>query len=175
MFQKGQHYSIETEFKTINPVSDYGTKLCTKCDRELSVERFQVVGTYIIPHCKDCQAAYARKWRKKNPQKAYKAARKYNSKESTKKMHNISQKCYQAGISRKEYLEIFRTHNGRCDICGVSHLELNRCLSIDHDHVTGKCRGLLCTNCNTALGSFRDNPDILRNAIEYLERSKITP
>lgn len=54
---------------------------------------------------------------------------------------------------------------GVCDICH----ELKP-LNQDHDHVTGKQRGKLCMNCNTAIGHLKDNPKILRDAVDYLER-----
>jgi hypothetical protein len=61
----------------------------------------------------------------------------------------------------------------RCELCG--ELESHRlrwgarkALAQDHDHQTGRRRGLLCTRCNTALGSFRDNLVLLQKAMEYL-------
>lgn len=51
-----------------------------------------------------------------------------------------------------------------CAICGCLPP-----LCVDHNHVTGVVRGLLCRNCNLALGGFKDNPDSLRKAITYLE------
>jgi len=60
---------------------------------------------------------------------------------------------------------------GKCGICGTdSPRGHGNKLVIDHDHKTGFHRGLLCSNCNTALGLFQDNPDILAAAIEYLKR-----
>jgi len=44
---------------------------------------------------------------------------------------------------------------------------------IDHDHETGKVRGILCVNCNLGLGSFKDNPKVLKNAINYLGDDQI--
>lgn len=52
-----------------------------------------------------------------------------------------------------------------CEICGSK-----RNLHIDHDHGTGELRGCLCINCNTALGGFRDNPELLEKAIKYLSK-----
>ena len=64
----------------------------------------------------------------------------------------------------EEYEELFRRQNGKCAICGM---EVEK-LVIDHDHKTGKIRGLLCDSCNWGLGHFKDNPEYLRNAIDYL-------
>jgi hypothetical protein len=53
---------------------------------------------------------------------------------------------------------------GLCLVCEERPAE-----HVDHDHATGKVRGLLCFGCNGGLGQFRDRVDIMRNAIEYLE------
>jgi hypothetical protein len=55
---------------------------------------------------------------------------------------------------------------GGCEICGAM-----KNLHIDHDHATGKVRGCLCVNCNQGLGHFRDNQDLLLEAIRYLRRT----
>lgn len=54
-----------------------------------------------------------------------------------------------------------------CEICGQNNT--NRALHFDHCHTTGRFRGWLCHHCNTGLGAARDNPDILRRMIAYLE------
>ena len=72
---------------------------------------------------------------------------------------------------------LIEDHGGVCAICGTRPKEGGLGLAIDHDHACcprigqscGKCiRGLLCGNCNTALGSFKDDPRLLRAAIDYL-------
>jgi len=70
------------------------------------------------------------------------------------------------GLTPNQVKEMSDKQNGRCLICG----EAKR-LVIDHDHVTGKVRGLLCHRCNTCL-SEHENPQWKRAADAYLERSR---
>lgn len=73
------------------------------------------------------------------------------------------------GISVNEWEEMLLKQNSGCAICGK---ELDaRTAHVDHDHETGKVRGLLCRACNFALGQLQDNPALLRRAAEYVERS----
>lgn len=77
------------------------------------------------------------------------------------------------GVSLKEVEEIFIKQKGKCAICrqeGFKMRDVHKSsLNLDHCHNTGQVRGLLCHNCNRALGLFKDNTVILSNAIEYLE------
>jgi hypothetical protein len=70
------------------------------------------------------------------------------------------------GITVEEYDEMVVDQGGKCKIC--LNPPVDRCLSVDHDHVTGKVRGLLCSNCNSMLGYAKDNPVLLRRGIDYL-------
>ena len=72
------------------------------------------------------------------------------------------------GLTRVELDEMFRSQNGVCALCYTPFLAQRPC--VDHCHETNKVRGLLCHHCNTALGLFKDNTDVLSNAIKYLER-----
>ena len=72
------------------------------------------------------------------------------------------------GISMARYKEMVEQQRGLCALCGEGEV-LNRRLSVDHDHVTGRTRKLLCGRCNAALGLFRDNPALLRHAAAYVE------
>lgn len=77
------------------------------------------------------------------------------------------------GISLKEYEEIYIRQNGVCAICYHPEPIKGRIfLAVDHDHKTGRVRGLLCSKCNMAIGIFEDRIDRLQNAIRYIKRSK---
>jgi hypothetical protein len=79
------------------------------------------------------------------------------------------------GFSPEAYDKLFAAQNYGCAICGESKTEHTnaRCsaLCIDHDHVTGKVRGILCRLCNIGIGAFRDNTGLLLKTIDYLKRS----
>ena len=57
-----------------------------------------------------------------------------------------------------------------CAICGGKEIA-NRGLCVDHNHSTGKVRGVLCLNCNAGIGNFRENIDVMLNAIKYLKNN----
>lgn len=73
-------------------------------------------------------------------------------------------------ISQERYEELSNAQGGVCAIC-ERHCEVRR-LAIDHSHHTGKVRGLLCHKCNTALGLFKDDSEIIQAALNYLEKHK---
>lgn len=68
------------------------------------------------------------------------------------------------GITTSEVEELKVKQNGLCAIC--FEVPIKWC--VDHDHKTKRVRGLLCHNCNVALGHFRDNPQIIKQSLEYL-------
>ena len=70
---------------------------------------------------------------------------------------------------RAQFLNRGAGLNERCAICG--DLPSTKRHSLDHCHVSGRMRGVLCTRCNSGLGFFRDDPRILKQAIEYLRRA----
>ncbi len=72
--------------------------------------------------------------------------------------------------SYEDFDRLFEEKNGTCHICGASLEYDGKDTHVDHDHITGKVRGLLCRGCNHGLGHFKDNPAALRAAADYLER-----
>lgn len=122
------------------------TKLCKKCnqDKEESLFVWSLRDGYGNV-CKPCAAIYASQKRQDINYVFKQKAKKYNTDVDTIKT-------------------LFDTYKS-CQICNEQD---RRELCVDHDHVTGKVRGLLCDNCNKALGLFKDNSQFLTNAIRYL-------
>lgn len=69
------------------------------------------------------------------------------------------------GMSEAQVTAMREAQGGVCAICRTAPA-----VHVDHDHVTGKVRGMLCFSCNAALGHFKDDPVVLRRAADYLDR-----
>jgi predicted transcriptional regulator len=80
------------------------------------------------------------------------------------------------GITGQQYRELLAAQGYGCAICsstdGMLRLGRKLRLNVDHCHVTGKVRGILCNSCNNGLGRFRDNPDLLLKAADYLQQAR---
>ena len=72
------------------------------------------------------------------------------------------------GIDVEEYNRLFEAQKGCCKICNKHQTEFKKKLSVDHNHTTGKVRGLLCDSCNRGLGFLQDSPNTVASALEYL-------
>lgn len=72
------------------------------------------------------------------------------------------------GLTPDDYFALVEKQRGVCAICKQTCEATGKRLAIDHDHVTGNVRGLLCFHCNSGLGKFRENPALLQAAIDYL-------
>jgi hypothetical protein len=73
-------------------------------------------------------------------------------------------------LTIEEYNKLFNIQNGKCAICGRHQNELIKALAVDHNHITGNVRGLICVRCNRAIGMFEDNISLLEKAIVYLKK-----
>lgn len=74
-------------------------------------------------------------------------------------------------LSLEEFEAMNEAQDGKCAICGQP-CPIHSRLSVDHDHETGRVRGLLCSSHNVGLGMFGDDPDLLIAAAEYLRASR---
>lgn len=109
---------------------------------------------------------YQRQWRALNPGKQKEYYAKRNKEE-------IREKAWMRryGITRQEYEEMLEAQGDSCAICKTMDIgrKGHTHFHVDHDHVTGKVRGLLCDLCNRGLGYFKDDPFLLIKAGKYLE------
>lgn len=81
--------------------------------------------------------------------------------------HRAQKLLQRYGITEDEYNAMLLQQDGRCRICARY-----RKLMVDHSHVTGKVRGLLCSHCNAALGFLEENVDAFAQAIIYIQSHK---
>lgn len=77
---------------------------------------------------------------------------------------------YQYGLSIEQFENLVNEQNNKCFICGVEGGYNGKPLYVDHCHATGKVRKLLCQHCNSGLGMFKDNPELLLKAAEYIKQ-----
>jgi hypothetical protein len=129
-------------------------RFCDECVSSLSKE--ERTSIYKKYHYKSNPEKYTA-WKAGNPVSPEKA-----------KLYNIK---YNYGVTAEEYEALKTRTAGICPIClrdPVATFDRNKWLVTDHDHTTGKLRGLICHSCNIALGSFQDDQERLARAIEYL-------
>lgn len=113
--------------------------------------------------CKECNNKRTKKYLLENPEKSKRMGR-----------NNKLKKQY--GLTIEDIETMLKNQNYKCAICGgeifLFGSSKNLTAHVDHDHKTGKVRGLLCHECNTGLGKFRDNTNYLLSAISYLKKNK---
>jgi hypothetical protein len=161
-------------------------KICTQCGVEKEVSKFskhKYGKDGLRSSCKSCDSIDFKKWLKINKEKQKISIKNWKNKNrkqliKTEKIWLQDNPDYHRRlhlkktykISLENYNNLLKSQNGVCAICGQIEKINNRSLSIDHDHVTGKIRGLLCYECNTGLGKFKDNEILLNKASDYLKK-----
>jgi hypothetical protein len=100
------------------------------------------------------------------------ACQRLRDKERWKKSAKEASRLRQFGLTPGAYDRMYEDQCGLCWICQQEETcSDGRSLAVDHCHATGKVRGLLCSKCNRAIGSFGDDPDVIARAAEYLRRN----
>jgi hypothetical protein len=146
-------------------------KQCTRCGEMKDITEFWPKygkARTISSWCKRCHSVdgVAREQRRKAESEEFRAQRR----ESARALRFRKK----FGITRADYDQMLAAQGGVCAICGSDERSINqgveRMLAVDHDHNTGKVRGILCERCNRAIGLLKDSPAILRRAANYIEQ-----
>ena len=148
-------------------------KTCPQCGKPKPLDEYRtrkVKGrTYPAPYCNPCTREYQRQRRRERLAEGWEEPRR-----STAEQTRTSwlRRLQQLGITEDEYLGLLEIQGGQCAICKADQpWSRSTTWHVDHDHITGEVRGLLCSRCNRGLGYFRDDPALLNRAIDYLHQT----
>jgi hypothetical protein len=108
--------------------------------------------------CRSCQNEKAKAWYHANRDK------------QRASMRRAGLRKY--GLTEAHYTTMLERQGGGCAICGTKDCPSGVRLAVDHDHSTGKVRGILCSPCNTAIGKLRDDTSLMQRAIQYLTEAR---
>lgn len=140
-------------------------KTCTVCGQSKELSEFynyKATKDGKMYRCKSCDSKSRKKWKETNPERSYQSQRERNLK-------------HKYGITLAEYKCMLDKQHGCCAICAVKEnnasFGVNKTLNfaVDHCHTTGKVRGLLCNQCNRALGMLNDDIKLVIKALDYLQ------
>lgn len=166
-------------------------KACKKCGVVKPLSEFHRTVAMRDGHrseCKDCwkvicKARYAKnrdehiakvqEWRRRNPKK-FEEWKRRNREENKERIAASNRRGHlrrKYGLTLEEYDFLRASQGDRCLICGVGE---EGGLHVDHDHRTGRVRGLLCGKCNKAIGLLREDPALFDAASSYLQRPQLT-
>jgi len=141
-------------------------KTCTKCkqvrDAETEFAKNKRNADGLDRHCKFCHNLYYQEHKKEH--------KHYDRTHTAQRRASKLKTNY--GMTQEDYNKMFAEQDGKCAICEIPQEQCKRAFAVDHDHVTGKPRGLLCYNCNHGLADFKDSPASLERAIKYLRERR---
>ena len=156
------------------PTGSHLFKTCTSCGKVKPLKHFWkrwANKSNRHEQCRACKLKKRREWMARRGSD-YTTEWKKKTSKNWESYHNSVDKynAKKVGLSWDEFLRISKEQNGLCMVCKKSNtIKYNRRLVLDHNHSTGKFRGLLCHHCNMLLGACREDVEILIAAGKYLE------
>ena len=172
----------DLRLKSKEDMRNLSHKRCNRCNADKDINEFGIDnrnGTGRKSWCRACHNKYHSDYRmsKMNVEERQsveifrgKVARNKVFKGDAKLKAKDSLLRRKYNITYFEWLTIIEKQKGKCAICEID-LDLNKDANVDHDHATGKIRGILCSFCNRALGLLKDDPSIIMKAYEYINIS----
>lgn len=144
-------------------------KICSKCGNGKPLSEFGKAS-----HMKDGLRTWCKECVRKDNNARY--HRNDEEKREAHRWRSRKSQIKRYGITVEEYEAMWEAQQGKCKICGqhiaVHSTERHKVACIDHDHETGRVRGLLCWHCNIGLGKFFDDAERLASAIKYLKENQ---
>jgi hypothetical protein len=140
-------------------------RVCKTCGIEKDLSEFPTGSGYKDghrPNCIECRRGYERR---SFHEHKHKHPYSYEADKNRKLLRTY-------GIGYEDYLTMLDEQNGVCAICGTSDTGRRKSFHVDHCHISGKVRGILCGNCNSGIGHLRDDIRLLHSAIDYLSKYK---
>jgi hypothetical protein len=135
-------------------------RVCKKCGTQKALQAFtsnKLCAQGREHTCKACTMQRQNTWEKSAPTS-----------------HRNSYLKWRYKITIEEYEKLYAAQSGVCAICHQPETDKGprgpKSMAVDHCHITLKIRGLLCRNCNTSLGGFKDRPELLEKALKYLKK-----
>lgn len=152
-------------------------RYCSYKDHEVPLDQFRVKApnskgqVFYQPYCRECTSTYQRDRRaEKKANGTYKPQTRTEADKERDRKTARRTNLRKYGITESDYEDQLQVQQGRCAICRTNTPWTRSSVwHVDHCHSSGAFRGLLCSNCNTGLGQFKDNIEFLKAAIEYLE------
>jgi hypothetical protein len=155
---------------------DVGFKMCCTCKTILPYSDFarsvsDRKGAGYFFRCRKCCQTKRREMYCKDPDKYKERALGYRRRLKEEMVGRQRTRLY--NLNQKDYDAMLEKQGGVCAICGDKEIRVATRLCVDHDHATGRIRGLLCVRCNHGLGHFKDSVGRLSRAIEYLSQTEL--
>lgn len=156
-------------------------KKCSSCKTEKDLSCFSKrvsAKDGLQGRCRDCESLAKKKYYEDNRERLKTSVKK----RYVEKRHEIlEQKAFYYknthrprkllqvyNLSEEKYLKMLDEQKNECAICNTNVDELPASLCVDHNHKTNEIRGLLCRDCNSAIGLLKDKPQVVKNAYQYL-------
>lgn len=161
--------------------NDADSKACSKCKAVKLLDEFHTSKRYKDgrrAQCKECEKKRNADYHVRNKPMRNATSKRYSASENGKMIMRDHHLIKTFGISLHEFNDILKHQNDSCQICKQHKSKFSKNLDVDHNHLAprGKGnRGILDNFCNKGLGSFNDDPQLLRDAANYLEAHPYDP
>ena len=145
-------------------------KICSNCKIEKTFSEFsknKTIKDGHVPHCKQCVKEYNKLYYFENKERVYVRKKEYYNTKG-RKLH--LEKKY--GMTIEQYNQLLIDQDYRCSICKIHQNESKKQFNVDHDHKTGKIRGLLCNLCSVPVAVF-SKPELMKLIAQYLQVQKL--